>query len=48
MTLLPDSTVAPRLQSGKLAAIGVTSQARSPLAPDPPSMDELGAKGINI
>ena len=48
MTLLPGSTVAPMVQSGKLAAIGVTSRARSPLAPDLPSMDELGAKGINI
>ena len=48
MTLLPNSTVAPMVQAGKLQAIAVTSAARSPLAPDLPSMDELGAKGINI
>ncbi len=48
MTLLPNSTVAPMLQSGKLQAIAVTSSARSPLAPELPSMSELGAKDINI
>jgi tripartite-type tricarboxylate transporter receptor subunit TctC len=48
MTLLPNSTVAPMVQTGKLQAIAVTSSARSPLAPDLPSMSELGAKGINI
>jgi len=48
MTLLPNSTVAPMVQSGKLQAIAVTSSARSPLAPELPSMTELGASGINI
>jgi tripartite-type tricarboxylate transporter receptor subunit TctC len=48
MTLLPTSTVQPMIQSGKLAAIGVTSARRSPLAPDLASMEELGAKGVNI
>ena len=48
MTLLPNSTVAPMVQTGKLQAIAVTSSARSPLAPELPSMSELGAKGVNI
>lgn len=48
MTLLPSSTVMPMVQSGKLDAIAVTSARRSPLAPTLPSMDEVGAKGVNI
>ena len=48
ITLLPGSTVAPLVQSGKLAAIAVTSTARSPLSPDLPSMTEIGAKDVNI
>ncbi|MEO7761439.1 MAG: tripartite tricarboxylate transporter substrate-binding protein [Casimicrobiaceae bacterium] len=48
MTLLPGSTVAPFVQSGKLAAIAVTTSARSPLSPDVPSMSDIGAKGVDI
>ncbi|HSV46722.1 MAG TPA: tripartite tricarboxylate transporter substrate binding protein [Ramlibacter sp.] len=48
MTLLPASTVMPLVQSGKLAAVAVTAAQRSPLAPDLPSMEEIGAKGVNI
>jgi len=48
MTLLPSSTVMPMVQSGKLDAIAVTSARRSPLAPTLPSMDEVGARGVNI
>lgn len=48
ITLLPGSTVAPLVQSGKLAAIAVSTAARSPLSPDLPSMSEIGAKGIDI
>lgn len=48
MTLLPAVTVAPMLQAGKLSAVAVTSAKRSPLAPDLPSMEEIGAKGVNI
>lgn len=48
MTLLPSSTVMPLVQAGKLDAIAVTSAKRSPLAPTLPSMDEVGAKGLNI
>jgi tripartite-type tricarboxylate transporter receptor subunit TctC len=48
MTLLPGSTVAPHVQSGKLAAVAVTTAQRSPLSPEIPSMSEIGAKGVNI
>jgi len=48
MTLLPASTVMPLVQAGKLAAVAVTSARRSPLAPDLPSMQEIGAKTTNI
>ena len=48
MTLLPAATVMPLVQSGKLAAVAVTSAKRTPLAPDLASMDEVGAKGVNI
>ncbi|MDB5859061.1 MAG: receptor [Ramlibacter sp.] len=48
MTLLPAVTVMPLVQAGKLAAVAVTSARRSPLAPDLPSMEEIGARGTNI
>jgi tripartite-type tricarboxylate transporter receptor subunit TctC len=48
MTLLPGSTVAPHVKSGKLAAVAVTSAERSPLSPELPSMKEIGAPGVNI
>ena len=48
MTLLPASTVSPLVQAGKLEAVAVSSAKRTPLAPTLPSMEEIGAKGINI
>ena len=48
MTLLPASTVNPLVQAGKLEAVAVTSARRTPLAPTLPSMEEIGAKGVNI
>lgn len=48
MTLLPASTVSPLVQAGKLEAVAVSSAQRTPLAPTLPSMEEIGAKGINI
>jgi tripartite-type tricarboxylate transporter receptor subunit TctC len=48
ITLLPASTVMPLVQAGKLAAVAVTSARRSPLAPELPSMQEIGAKTTNI
>jgi tripartite-type tricarboxylate transporter receptor subunit TctC len=48
MSLLPASTVMPLVRAGKLDAIAVTSARRTPLAPNLPGMEELGAKGVNI
>lgn len=48
LALLPSSTVMPMVQAGKLAAVAVTTAKRSPLAPELPGMEELGAKGVNI
>ena len=48
MTLLPESTVAPHIKSGKLAAIAVSTTERTPLAPEIASMKEIGAPGINV
>ena len=48
MALLPTSTVNPLLQAGKLDALAVSSAKRSPLAPTLASMEEIGAKGVNI
>lgn len=48
MTLLPPSTVMPQVSAGRLEAIAVSSAKRSPLAPTLPSMDEIGAKGVDI
>ena len=48
MTLLPAATVMPLVQAGRLAAVAVTSARRSPLAPDLPSMEEIGARGVDI
>lgn len=48
MSLLPTSTVVPLIQSGKLKAVAVTSARRSALVPDVPSMQEVGAQGVDI
>ncbi len=48
MALLPTSTVFPLMQAGKLDALAVSSAKRSPLAPTLASMEEIGAKGVNI
>lgn len=48
LSLLPAVTVMPMVQSGKLKAIAVSSAKRSPLAPDLMSMEEIGARGVNI
>ena len=46
--LLPISSVLPLVQSGKLAAVAVTSAQRTSLMPETPSMREIGAKDVNI
>ncbi len=36
------------MKSGKLRALGVSGKARSPLAPDVPTIDEAGCKGYEM
>jgi tripartite-type tricarboxylate transporter receptor subunit TctC len=48
MALLPPSTVQPMVQSGKLDALFVSSEKRSPMAPTLPGLGELGVKGVSI
>lgn len=48
LALLPPSTVQPLVDSGKLDALFVSSEKRSPMAPTLPGLGELGVKGINI
>lgn len=42
------STIKPYLPSGKLVALAVTSRERTQLAPDVPSLYELGYKGVDL
>jgi tripartite-type tricarboxylate transporter receptor subunit TctC len=40
--------VLPHVRSGKLKALAVSSKARTPLAPDVPSVDEAGVPGYDV
>ena len=40
--------LAPYIRDGRLKALAVTSQARSPALPQVPSMDEVGLPGFNV
>ena len=40
--------VLPHVRAGKLKALGVSSKARSPLAPEVPSVDEAGVPGYDV
>jgi tripartite-type tricarboxylate transporter receptor subunit TctC len=42
------STIKSHLPSGKLVALAVTSRERTPLAPDIPTLYELGYKGVQL
>ena len=42
------STIKPHLPSGRLVALAVTSRERTPLAPDIPTLYELGYKGVDL
>ncbi|MCY1289721.1 Tripartite tricarboxylate transporter family receptor [compost metagenome] len=42
------STIRPYLASGKLVPLAVTSRARSPLAPEVPTLSEVGYKGVDL
>lgn len=48
LALLPPGLAQAQVQAGKLRAIGVTSPVRSPLAPQVPSLDELGVRGFQL
>jgi tripartite-type tricarboxylate transporter receptor subunit TctC len=40
------ATLAPRVKSGELRGLGLTSSKRMPLIPDVPTMDEQGIRGV--
>ena len=42
------STTLPQIKAGKLRGLGVSSVARTPLAPDLPTMQEAGIKGYDL
>ena len=48
LALLPPGLAQAQVKAGKLKAIGVTSLGRSPLAPDFPSLNELGIRGFQL
>lgn len=48
LSMLPPALAMAQIQAGKLRGIGVTSAARSPLAPGLPSLKELGANNYDL
>jgi len=48
LALLPPGLASAQVRAGKLKAIGVTSLGRSPLAPEYPSLNELGIRGFQL
>ena len=42
------NTAWPNLKGGKLRALAITSEKRSPLLPDVPTLAELGIKGVDV
>lgn len=48
MALLPPALAQSQAQAGKLRLIGVTSGGRSPLAPDVPSLAEVGVPDFDL
>ena len=48
LSLLPPALAAAQIRAGKLKAIGVTSNARSPLVPEYPSLAEGGIRGFQL
>ena len=47
-TYLPVNTALPQVQSGKLRMLAVASSKRSPMAPDVPSLSELGYPSLDF
>ncbi|MGE8317402.1 MAG: Bug family tripartite tricarboxylate transporter substrate binding protein [Comamonas sp.] len=48
VSMLPPALAMAQIQAGKLRGIGVTSAARSPLAPGLPSLKELGVQNFDL
>ena len=48
MMITDTATGLPQVRSGKLRALGMSSAARSPLAPDVPTIAEAGVKGYEM
>lgn len=48
MMITDTATGLPQVKTGKLRALGVSGRARSPLAPDVPTIDEAGVKGYEM
>lgn len=47
-TFMNINTGLPNIKGGKLRALAITSNKRSPLLPDVPTMEELGLKGVTV
>jgi tripartite-type tricarboxylate transporter receptor subunit TctC len=47
-TFMNINTGLPNIRAGKLRALAITSQQRSPLLPEVPTMEELGLKGVTV
>jgi tripartite-type tricarboxylate transporter receptor subunit TctC len=48
MTFMNINTGMPHIKAGKLRALAITSEKRSPLLPDVPTVSELGFKGVTV
>ena len=48
MMITDTTTGLPQVKAGKLRALGISSAARSPLAPDVPTISEAGVKGYEM
>jgi tripartite-type tricarboxylate transporter receptor subunit TctC len=48
LMITDNATGLPHVKSGKLRALGVSTQKRSPLVPDVPTIDEAGVKGYDM
>ena len=47
-TFMNINTGLQNIKAGKLRALAITSNKRSPLLPDVPTMDEMGLKGVTV
>ena len=47
-TFMNINTGLPNIKAGKLRALAITSEKRSPLLPEVPTMEESGVKGVNV